>query len=525
MKRNEMIEVSFLKDEPEGSQVQVDLTATITGPDGEKTVKGFYAGNQTFKVRFLPEQEGSYVLKTSGIMEEERHFFIEPADEKHHGVVRANGTHFYHQDGTGYTGFGTTVYALANQKKELMDETIETLSHAPFNKIRMCVFPKHYNYNLNEPDYYAFQKTEEGWDVHHPDFMFWDNFEEQLQKLFALGIQVDLILFHPYDRWGFSTLTREDSLVYLDYVVRRFSAYPNIWWSLANEYDLLENKSEQDWDAFGMFLYREDAYHHLIGNHNCFKFFDPGKEYITHASIQTHAMNLVAELQEQYQKPVCYDECCYEGNLNDNWGNLSGREMTRRFWQATVTGGHCTHGETFLDPDKVDDIDSVIWWAKGGQLIGESPKRIAFLRSIVEELPGVLDPFTIGLGRMMVKDPQKQKQVLQTSPEHMKTFISAIQKMNEMETARFLDMDFEYAGHIKDDVFLYYLDHHTPARRLIELPSTDTYTIEVIDTWNMTREVYAKEISVTDDNPYFEVRLPGREYMAILVYKNDVLPA
>lgn len=64
-----------------------------------------------------------------------------------------------------------------------------------------------------------------------PDFDFWDAFEKRLNQLFDLGIQVDLILFHPYDRWGFSTLTQEENLIYLDYVVRRLSAYPNIWWS------------------------------------------------------------------------------------------------------------------------------------------------------------------------------------------------------------------------------------------------------------------------------------------------------
>ena len=33
----------------------------------------------------------------------------------------------------------------------VQEQTLETLKKAPFNKIRMCVFPKDYAYNENEP--------------------------------------------------------------------------------------------------------------------------------------------------------------------------------------------------------------------------------------------------------------------------------------------------------------------------------------------------------------------------------------
>jgi tetrahydromethanopterin S-methyltransferase subunit B len=40
----------------------------------------------------------------------------------------------------------------------------------------------------------------------------------------------------------------------------------------------------------------------------------------------------------------------------------------------------------------LNDENEVLWWAKGSILKGESPKRIAFLRKLVEELPGSLEP-------------------------------------------------------------------------------------------------------------------------------------
>jgi hypothetical protein len=317
-------------------------------------------------------------------------------------------------------------------------------------------------------------------------------------------------------------MSREDSLTYLDYVVRRFAAYPNIWWSLANEYDLFRFKEEADWDAYGMFLYKNDPYQHLIGNHNCFALFDPSKEFITHVSIQTHGMNRVAEFQQKYQKPVCYDECCYEGNLNENWGNITGKEMTRRFWQVTVTGGHCTHGETYLDPKRAYDNTAVVWWARGGKLVGESPKRIAFLREIVESLPGPLTPIQAGVSRWMGTTEEMKQAILAENPDLCQNiFKKALFALTPAEGQRYLDMDFEYAGTVEGKVFLYYLDHHACARKRISLPSGRSCRIEVIDTWNMTREVYAENAVGEGSQNFYEIMMPGREWMAVLVTVNE----
>ena len=64
--------------------------------------------------------------------------------------------HFAYADGTPYHQVGTTCYAWAHQGDQLEEQTLEALAAAPFNKIRMCLFPKHYAYNLNEPEYLPF---------------------------------------------------------------------------------------------------------------------------------------------------------------------------------------------------------------------------------------------------------------------------------------------------------------------------------------------------------------------------------
>ena len=45
------------------------------------------------------------------------------------------------------------------QSDELIEQTFETLKNSAFNKIRFCVFPKHYDYNLGEPRSYPYEGT------------------------------------------------------------------------------------------------------------------------------------------------------------------------------------------------------------------------------------------------------------------------------------------------------------------------------------------------------------------------------
>ena len=74
--------------------------------------------------------------------------------------------------------------------------------------------------------------------------------------------------------------------------------------------------------------------------------------------------------RDTWRKPVIFDECKYEGNIPQRWGDISAQEMTRRFWLGTVYGAYVGHGETYLNEK------DILWWSKGGVLHGESPKQI-----------------------------------------------------------------------------------------------------------------------------------------------------
>lgn len=517
MRQYETFELAFSGTAPEGGEAQVDLDAVFTNQGTKISVKGFYAGNGTYKVRFYPEAAGLWQWKVSGVVEasgEEECVAAEGTlplqNGKWHvgrGIVHADGLHFKYADGSSYKPFGTTIYALVHQEKALIDQTMETLKTAPFNKVRFCAFPKHYDYNHNDPEHFAFEKTDGKWDVHRPCFAYWDALEERIRELDGLGIQGDLILFHPYDCWGFAELDEEECMVYLDYLLRRLSAYPNLWWSLANEYDLMEHFELQWWYDFAKFIAENDPYHHLLSNHNCIPYWDFAEEHTTHCCIQDTCVKQVPNLQKKYGKPVVFDECCYEGDLQYPWGNISAREMTERFWTAVTLGGYCTHGEVF------ENEDEVLWWAKGGTLKGESPARIAFLRSIVEELPGNLE-FVPGQMAAMsygqLKEMEKNPEMLKNLPVIARGMV----KMSESRFEAFIERHSETLGHCGEEAYLRYFGRECNGRGIMELPETGNYEVEVIDTWEMTRDRVKSGVSGK-----VEVKLPGREGMALLARK------
>ena len=235
---------------------EVGFGATFRQQHRAVRVRGFYDGDGVYRVRFAPDSEGLWSYETYGELAELHgvagEFRCTPPSTGNHGPVAvAERYHFRYADGTPYYQIGTTCYAWAHQGEALEQQTLRTLATAPFNKLRMCVFPKHYRYNANEPEFYPFVRQPDGaFDWTRFDPAFWRHFERRVAALQALGIEADLILFHPYDRWGFSAMPPEADERYLRYVVARLAAYRNVWWSLANEYDLMPTKTLADWDRF-----------------------------------------------------------------------------------------------------------------------------------------------------------------------------------------------------------------------------------------------------------------------------------
>ncbi len=473
--------------------VDFNIFGEFVSKSETKKVEGFYDGDGIYRIRFMPSYIEEYQFNIIGSAIDTTYkgaFVVTKAQNGNHGKVKvANQFHFAYEDGTPYYSIGTTCYAWIHQSEKLQSKTLQALSKSPFNKIRFCIFPKHYWFNYKDPIQFPYEGTPVNIENMTPDNFkdydysdenqfdctkfvpeFYRSIEKQLQNLMDMSIEADIIIFHPYDRWRFSYMTPEENDLYLHYIVARFAAYRNVWWSLANEFDLMQNRTIEEWEHYGNTIKNIDPYDHLRSIHNWRTFYDHTKDWITHCSIQRtdyfKPVELSDQWRSQYQKPVVIDELCYEGNIYGDWGNITGEDMVRRFWQSVCRGCYAGHGETFENPE------GILWWSHGGDLHGESAPRLEFLLQIMNEIPG---------HGLKLRTPSKFG-------------TTAILQEDDDEHPSFL---------------LCYFDRTRPMRKPFYIDDETEYQIELIDTWDMT---------ITDmgtGKGKFEVPMPGKTYMAI----------
>lgn len=140
-----------------------DIKGIFSHPQESLTVDGFYDGNGIYKVRFMPSFTGTYTYRIFGSFSTQIYegtFQVTEATGENHGPVRVCNTyHFAYEDGTPHYSLGTTCYVWELQDEKLQEKTLETLKNSAFNKIRFCIFPKHYDYNLHEPISYPYEGT------------------------------------------------------------------------------------------------------------------------------------------------------------------------------------------------------------------------------------------------------------------------------------------------------------------------------------------------------------------------------
>ena len=478
--------------------LDVKFSARFSQGTNSFGANGFYDGDGIYRVRFMPDSIGQWTCKTVSNVRELNgksggFTVIKPSSENHGAVHVTNTYHFAYADGSPYKQVGTTCYVWQLQPEELQAQTLRTLAASPFNKIRFCVFPKRYTWNTNEPIMYPFpgNPATTNWDFTQFNVKYFQHLEQRVADLQKLGIEADIILFHPYDEghWGFDRMSADVDDRYLHYVVARLAAYRNVWWSLANEYDFMKEKKESDFVRFGEIILHDDPYHRLLSIHNGQKIFNHTLPWITHASIQNGAaveeVGRAELYRDVYRKPIVYDEVKYEGDIANRWGQLSAEELVFRFWNSTIAGTYCGHGETYKSADQI------LWWSKGGVLKGKSPARLAFLKRVLDDSPA-----------------------------------QGIEPIDKWQNSPI--------GGQPGNYYLIYFGKQTPTNWTFQIPkpplgklqSADDlkFTVEVLDTWNMTVTPQVGVFTLAKKDGYSfvdkdgrSISLPGKPYMAIRI--------
>lgn len=447
----------------------VTLKAHFRCNGTEVTVNGFYDGKDTWRIRLMPTEVGHWTYVTESndhdLGGRQGSFECVAPAEGNHGPVRvAKQVQFSYADGTPFFPLGTTLYNWVHRGQALQEETLATLRANPFNKVRFMIFPKWYLFNRVEPPVFPYAKNADGkFDYMRFEPAYFQNIERCVSELMSLGIQADLILFDPYNKpdWGFGKMTPEQDDAYLRYVVTRLAPYRNVWWTMANEFDFIH--PPKNWDHIFQTVEALDPYDHLRGIHNGRIWYDHSKPWVTHCIIQLQGgdpYTVALDARQKYNKPVVIDEYGYEGNNGASWGNLSGRRELLRHWGLTMAGAYGSHGETYVHPG------DILWWAVGGELVGESPSRMRFLKKIMTEGP---------------------YQELEPAPSIIQNGL-ALSKKNEY-------------------YLIYFPEQKVKQNAELQLDGTGPFDVELIDPWLM--KIYKLGLARTGQHSFRAKFTPG----------------
>ena len=105
---------------------------------------------------------------------------------------------------------------------------------------------------------------------------------------------------------------------------------------------------------------------------------------------------------------------------------------------------------------------------------------------------------------------------MEATPEDRKTFFrlfsESIHRMDIRDKVPHLAGEHAWEAHCGEEAYLTYFDLQCYGEQTVKLPEDKLYKAELIDVWNMTREVIAQNISGET-----KLTLPGRDNLALLI--------
>jgi Domain of unknown function (DUF5060)/Protein of unknown function (DUF4038)/Putative collagen-binding domain of a collagenase len=374
----------------------VTVTATFSGPGGlQKTVKGFWDGGNTFRIRFTPTRQGSWSWSSSSsdasLNGRSGAVNCTAPDAGNHGFLRvdaANPYSFVWDDGNRYFMWGNTYYAMVYNAvanggwKTAIDNTA---AHG-LTKVRMTI-NEFYSGSLGAPgekwEPYAYSSPFLLTDATTADFdrlnlPHWQAIDTIISYAESKGLVVDL-LFMDYDYQTpgntlyFGTQAQDER--YYRYALARYGAYHNVIWCLDNEWNYAP-KPQSYWNAIGVIVNNEDPWRLDGGNRRPlsihqqtridFNFF--ASSWPTHAIIQYGVRNKETDAANEFKntrqtkyhhgdewgnasivynlghnKPIVNDEYGYVGEAEPVAMTQSQARYT--IWGTAVAGGYGSHGD------------------------------------------------------------------------------------------------------------------------------------------------------------------------------------
>jgi hypothetical protein len=261
------------------------LVGEIVSPSGRTVVlNGFYDGEDKWRLRFAPDEEGEwcYLLRGEGVEILERGK-LRCTEARGRGFIRThpdNPYAFAYAEGSPFFPMGDTCYGLFDDSPitpPLRDRYLKARRAQRFNFVRMTVGHSEAR-AASDATYWAWGGTPREPDLSRFNPAFFRAFDDLMRQLRAGGMNVELILLNFYRRpfTDINLWTAAAERQWLSYLIARYGAFDNVFlWTIANEYEThpdgeyrLDFPGDVDWaKSTARFIRAHDAHRHLITVH------------------------------------------------------------------------------------------------------------------------------------------------------------------------------------------------------------------------------------------------------------------
>jgi|GEM_PF-4380760 len=363
------------------------------------TVKGFYDGDATYRIRFMPTLTGrwTFAVESAMALGGETSGEITAVAGAIPGRLRVDPKHPHHmlfENDQRFYLLGNTAYNLISSYRAHPDEADEFLEFYAARGINWVRFflSQILTLETGQGVVWPWGGTFEAPDYSTFSLETFRLAERALAKLADLGNVASVILLHPLDKCMIELDKRHSSAEklaivhrYFDYVLARLGSYWNVVWNIANEWALGDSFRAGEVDAAARYLDEKDPYQRLTACHNYARFefgFEPWADIssIQHRGLP-HEVNAVARVNRAYFKPVINEEYGYEG---DNFGPPSDATNVRRdHWALAMAGAYGAYGEKTRGYKRGGYFASTLKVAINPQ----GPSFLPHIRTIMEKVP------------------------------------------------------------------------------------------------------------------------------------------